>query len=761
MAVPPARELNPAFSFETDGGDLASIGTNHPWDFTKAKASLRAAQAAQLGTGLPESSSIDDKIARKRKEMVEQQLDSTSLKRPWHSDESDVEDIEGETNSEDLDLDESSEVEELSAIGDVEELAAVESNGDYADEEADADGYTAESGDSDVEEADGGELSDFFAPAPEPEQLSGPQSFTDMRLARPILKAVADMGFVKPTSIQARSIPLALQGLDICGAAVTGSGKTGAFIIPVLERLLHRPKAVPATRVLVLVPTRELGVQCHSVATNLAKYTDIQLCLCVGGLSTKLQEAELKKRPDIVIATPGRLIDHIHNSMSFTLDNIEILIIDEADRILEDGFADELNEIIKSTPRTRQTLLFSATMTDNVDDLVKLSLNRPVRLFVDKSSTLTDRLVQEFVRVREKREEVRPAILVALCQRTYKSQTIIFFRSKAAAHHMKVVFGLFGLSAAELHGDLTQLQRLEALEKFRDGVVNFLLATDLASRGLDIAGVKTVINYDMPRSYAQYVHRVGRTARGEKAGRAVSLVGESDRKILKLALKGSHGDVKSRVIPSSVVSKLENKLSGFQEAIKDIFAEEQADKQIRNAEMKVSKMENMLKYAEEIKSRPARVWFQSEAEKKAAKAATVQIWEQRSTRQTLVEPAKFDKYAGLSRRKKRRKMSEDDASDIKAQAVAARSAKKQARAGKITQLPTGKKVGGDGGRFGKEMGGSKRAQKQKSSRANSGGSGESASASRDGFGARGGGVRKGAKKSSKAFKSKSRYKRRK
>jgi ATP-dependent RNA helicase DDX27 len=153
-----------------------------------------------------------------------------------------------------------------------------------------------------------------------------------MRLSRPILKGISDMGFVKPTAIQARGIPIALQGLDICGAATTGSGKTAAFVIPVLERLIHRPKHIPTIRVLILVPTRELGVQCHSVATNLAKFTDIQMCLAVGGLSTKIQEVELKKRPDVVIATPGRLIDHIHNSPSFTLDSIEILIIDEADR---------------------------------------------------------------------------------------------------------------------------------------------------------------------------------------------------------------------------------------------------------------------------------------------------------------------------------------------------------------------------------------------------------------------------------------------
>ena len=284
------------------------------------------------------------------------------------------------------------------------------------------------------------------------------ESFSSLSISRPILKAIAELGFVKPTDIQSQAIPLALQGRDICGSAVTGSGKTAAFMVPILERLLFRPKSVSCIRVLVIVPTRELGAQCHQVAVKLSKFTSIESCLCVGGLSTKAQEAELKRKPDIVIATPGRLIDHIHNSQSFTLDEIEILVIDEADRILEVGFQDELKEIIKNTPVKRQTMLFSATMTDNVDELIKLSLKRPIRLFVDSSESMTGKLVQEFIRVRAHREEQRPAILAALCSRTFKSETLVFFRSKAAAHHMKIIFGLLGLSAAELHGNLTQTQ---------------------------------------------------------------------------------------------------------------------------------------------------------------------------------------------------------------------------------------------------------------------------------------------------------------
>ena len=444
-------------------------------------------------------------------------------------------------------------------------------------------------------------------------------SFTVLRLSRSILKGISDLGFVKPTPIQAKTIPIAMMGKDICGGAVTGSGKTAAFVIPVLERLLFRAKDVAKSRVLILVPTRELGVQVANVAKNLAKYTDIEFCLAVGGLSSKTQELELKKRPDVIIATPGRLIDHIHNSQSFNLDSIEILIMDEADRMLEDGFADELNEIIKHTPKSRQTMLFSATMTDNVDDLIKLSLNRPVRLFVDNQSSMAKRLLQEFIRVRAHREDSRAALLVALCLRTYTSEAIIFFRSKSAAHYMNIVFKLLGLKSAELHGNLTQVQRLESLELFREKKVDFLLATDLASRGLDISGIKTVINYEMPRNYSQYVHRVGRTARASKSGRAVSFVGEDDRNVLKLAIKNSKDQIKSRVMPSSVIEKFQSKIKCLEGKIKEVFSEEKEQKEFRIADMEASKAENMIIHENEIKSRPARIWFQSESGKAESK----------------------------------------------------------------------------------------------------------------------------------------------
>lgn len=303
----------------------------------------------------------------------------------------------------------------------------------------------------------------FFAPE-EPASVNrdaddaANSSFQNYNLSRPILRGLAAVGFTKPTPIQRKAIPVALLGKDVVGGAVTGSGKTGAFIIPILERLLYRPRKVPTSRVAILMPTRELAVQCYNVATKLATFTDITFCQLIGGFSLREQENILKKRPDIIIATPGRFIDHMRNSSSFTVDTLEILVLDEADRMLEDGFADELNEILTTIPKSRQTMLFSATMTDSVDKLIRVGLNRPVRLMVDAKKQTAGTLVQEFVRLRPGREDKRLASLIHLCQQVYTARVIIFFRQKKEAHRVRVIFGLFGLKAAELHGSMSQEQ---------------------------------------------------------------------------------------------------------------------------------------------------------------------------------------------------------------------------------------------------------------------------------------------------------------
>ena len=302
----------------------------------------------------------------------------------------------------------------------------------------------------------------FFAPEEKHSKAktrgSSSGSFQNMSLSRPILRGLAAVGFSEATPIQTKTIPIALEGKDVVGGAVTGSGKTAAFIIPILERLLYRPKKVPTSRVAILMPTRELAVQCFSVAKKLASFTDVTFCQLVGGFSLREQESVLKNRPDVIIATPGRFIDHMRNSASFTVDTLEILVLDEADRMLEDGFADELNEILTTIPKSRQTMLFSATMTDTVDKLIRLGLNRPVRLMVDARKQTVGTLVQEFVRLRPGREDKRLGYLMYLCRSIYTDRAIIFFRQKKEAHRVRIIFGLCGIKAAELHGGMSQEQ---------------------------------------------------------------------------------------------------------------------------------------------------------------------------------------------------------------------------------------------------------------------------------------------------------------
>ncbi|KAK7990591.1 hypothetical protein PG990_014871 [Apiospora arundinis] len=481
---------------------------------------------------------------------------------------------------------------------------------------------------SDVEEdaEEAAKREAFFAPEEKSKDKKQKTSFQGMSLSRPILRGLTSVGFSKPTPIQGKAIPIALEGRDVVGGAETGSGKTAAFIVPILERLLYRPKKVPTTRVVIMTPTRELAIQCHSVATKLASHTDIKFCLAVGGLSLKVQEAELRLRPDVVIATPGRLIDHMRNSASFNVDTVEILILDEADRMLEDGFADELNEVLTTLPKSRQTMLFSATMTSSVDSLIRVGMNKPVRLMVDSQNKTVQNLEQKFIRLRPGREDKRLGYLVHVCKTMYTERVIVFFRQKKDAHRTRIIFGLLGMSCGELHGSMnqSQSQRMSSVEGFRDGNVNFLLATDLASRGLDIKGIDTVINYEAPQKVEIYVHRVGRTARAGRSGVAVTLAAEPDRKVVKAAVKAAKAQgakIGSLVIEASDADKWQKQIDEMEDEIDAIMQEEKEEKQMANAEMQIKKGENMVMHEDEIKSRPRRTWFESQDDKKKARDA--------------------------------------------------------------------------------------------------------------------------------------------
>ncbi|BGP52702.1 hypothetical protein JCM8202_004771 [Rhodotorula sphaerocarpa] len=601
--------------------------------------------------------------------------------------------------------------------------ALADVDGDMADGASSDEDEEDVAGQTDADKANAAAVKAFFTAHKNTASTSRskPLSFSTLpncTLSRPLLLALGSLNLATPTPIQAECIPLAMMGKDIVASSATGSGKTVAFWVGVLERLLHRDRRNPMTRVVVMTPTRELAVQVHGVGMALARYTDVSFCLCVGGLSLKVQEAELKQRPDVVVSTPGRLIDHVRNTPCFTMDGVEVLVLDEADRMLEEGFRDELEEIISAAPRSRQTLLFSATVTESIQQLTRLSMNKPVRVKIDEMGAAAKGLDQEFLRVRGDKagesielnsrsgERHREALLISLCTRSFATgRTIIFFRSKAQAHRMKILFTLFGQGlerSDELHGDLTQEQRLRALKRFREGEIGFLLATDLASRGLDIKGIENVINYEMPKSIEIYLHRVGRTARAGRKGRALTLVGESDRKLVKLAMKHAPPEsIKQRTIPNEVVTTVSKELRALEPEVKAVVMEEREEKEFRRGNMELQKASNMLEHAEEIKSRPARTWFQTQSDKNAAKklgkdehnAKFSQKAKKRgfeeAEEEPLSKPPKRTPFSGLSRREKRRKMAaredeEDRQSGAHREVTASiRSAKRASRPDKL------------------------------------------------------------------------------
>ena len=517
------------------------------------------------------------------------------------------------------------------------------------------------------------------------------QCFSDLHLSRPLCRACEKLGYATPTPIQAAIIPIALTGRDVCGRAQTGSGKTAAFALPLLERMLHRPKnAVSAIHVVIMVPTRELAVQCAQMIQRLGEYTNVQVATIVGGLSMERQAAALRQRPEIVVATPGRLIDHVRNTHSFGFEDVAAVVLDEADRLLEMGFLEEIKEIVRNMPRQRQTLLFSATLTSAVEELASLSMRNPARLSADSLGTTPMTLTEEIVKIKPQFVAKKEAHLLSLLSRSFKGkETIVFAKTKVQAHRLKIVLGLSNIKACELHGDMTQTQRLAALEDFRSNAeTKIMVATDVAARGLDIASVDLVVSYDAPKNVASYLHRVGRTARAGRKGVAITFMEEYDRALVKTLQKRGQ-KLQSRIVPRDVVDEWHEKIEGYAAQIEEIEEEERAEKHMQKAEMEATKAENMLEHANEIKSRPKKTWFESERDKMANKKAAAKAMGKQGI--DLLEdndlelgdmPSRFGggKNDNEKNKKKRKKSEEEDEKESLANPSRLPSSKKGRRA---------------------------------------------------------------------------------
>src|SRR5512134_2275052 len=360
-----------------------------------------------------------------------------------------------------------------------------------------------------------------------------PARFDSLALDPKLLRAVADAGYLTMTPIQAKAIPIVLEGRDVMGAAQTGTGKTAAFSIPLLQKMLRHENASmsPArhpVRALVLTPTRELADQVAANIKGYAAHSKLRVAVVYGGIDMKPQTLELKTGVEVLIATPGRLLDHIE-AKNCVLNQVEYVVLDEADRMLDIGFLPDLQRILSYLPKQRQTLLFSATFSPEIRKLAQSYLQDPVTVEVAARNATASTVEQHFFSVSD--DDKRRAVRQSLRDRQL-SQALVFVNSKLGAARLARSFERDGLKTAALHGDKSQDERLKSLDAFKRGDVQLLVATDVAARGLDIVDLPAVFNYDVPFNAEDYVHRIGRTGRAGAAGLSVTLVSGSDTRLV-------------------------------------------------------------------------------------------------------------------------------------------------------------------------------------------------------------------------------------
>jgi len=343
-------------------------------------------------------------------------------------------------------------------------------------------------------------------------------SFEKLGVFKPLLDAVNDLDYKKPTLVQTRAIPLVLAKKDIFATAQTGTGKTAAFALPILQKLRKRVEG-KGIRAIILSPTRELSIQIYEDISAFSKYMDVRTTILVGGKDLQKQRESLKNGTEIVIATPGRLLEHIENGLSLT--DVEVFVLDEADRMLDMGFTKDIRKIHPLLPKRHQTLLFSATFSDKIRKLSKLILTKPAFIETAKKNTTVDTINQVAYLVDTARKAELLAYLIG--SRNFP-QVLVFTRTKASADTLFEELQKDGLKCGIIHGDRTKANRLKTLNQFKEGKIRVLVATDIASRGLDIEELPYVINYELPSIPEDYVHRVGRTGRAGREGEAISLI---------------------------------------------------------------------------------------------------------------------------------------------------------------------------------------------------------------------------------------------
>ena len=462
-------------------------------------------------------------------------------------------------------------------------------------------------------------------------------SFTNFNLSKLIIKALSEMEYYTPTKVQEKVIPIALNGHDIFVNSETGSGKTACFLLPIVQRIIFSRNSkenkknknennIIQNQALIIVPTRELALQCNEMLTQFLKYIDLNFVFLCGGLSVENQLKQMKNKiPDIIITTPGRLLDLIYNNKNLSLEHVNILVLDEADKLLELGFKDaifEILELIKKN-KNRQTLLFSATLNPKLLDLGEHALNNPIKIKIAQSAILTN-LSQSIIRIKfanleQNNYEKRMAYLLSIIKQKKLNRTIIFFNTKQDCHKCILYFSKFGLdSCVELNGDKSQTERIKSLEDFQKGNVKFLIATDIAGRGIDIEKVKCVINFQMPLIGERYIHRVGRTARKGYVGEAITICDDKERLLIKKIFKKEKVDIKVKPIKinNDEIKDLYKKIIKIKDEIDNKIIDEKAEKQFEMAEKDIEKTMNIKLHQNEIKNRPKKIWYETTKEKR-------------------------------------------------------------------------------------------------------------------------------------------------